>query len=104
MGKKRVLKFHALEIPALEGRANFGFLDATFRSQSGDAIRGEQQRALFGFHDDVFEIGMKRERAIVRHRPWSGRPDDRAHVAANFCSSPFPPPTTANFTQIDGLV
>ncbi len=82
--QERMLKLHALEIAAFERSANFGFLDVALRLQRSDAIRREQQRAFFGFHYGVFEIGVKREPAVVRNRPWSGRPDDRPHVAANF--------------------
>ena len=47
--QKWMLKFHAFEIAAFEGRENFGFLDFAFGLQRGDAIRGEQQLRLFRF-------------------------------------------------------
>jgi len=41
-----MLKFHALEIAALNRGAHASFLDAAFRLQSGDAIGGQQQGAF----------------------------------------------------------
>ena len=38
--KKWMLKFHTIEIAALEGGAHASFLDATFGLQSGDAVGG----------------------------------------------------------------
>src|SRR6266403_2792931 len=79
-----MLKFHAFEVAALEGGADFGFLDAALGLESGNAVRGEKQGAFFGFDDGIFEIRMKGERAIVRQSPGRGGPDDGANVTANF--------------------
>jgi len=70
--KKWMLKFHAVEIAALEPSANFRFLDIALSLQSSDAIGGQQQCTLFSFDHGVFEIGMKGERAIMRNSPGSG--------------------------------
>ncbi len=79
-----MLKFHSLEIAPLIGGAQASFFDAAFGLQSRNAIGGQQQCALFGFHDGVVEIGMKGKRAIVRNRPGRGRPDNRADIVSNF--------------------
>src|SRR6266404_4580201 len=84
-----MLEFHAFEIAALEGGADFGFLDAALGLESRDAVRRQKQGALFGFDNGVIEIGMKSERAIVRQRPGRGGPDDGAYVTANFRSVAF---------------
>src|SRR6266481_7079052 len=88
-GEKWMLKFHTLEIAALEGGANFGFLDAALGLQSGHAVGGQKQCALFGFDDGVVEIGMKGERAIVRNGPGSSGPDDGADFTVNFRGIPL---------------
>src|SRR5882724_511519 len=85
-GNKGVLKFHALEIAAFEGAANFGFLDATLGLKSSYAVHCKKQRSFFGFDDGVFEIGMKGERAIVGQSPGRGGPNDGVDVTANFRS------------------
>src|SRR5207244_12980195 len=61
-GQEGVLKYHPLEIASLKRGAHASFLDAALGFESGDAVGGQQQRALFGFDDGIFEIRMKRER------------------------------------------
>src|SRR5882762_4927426 len=64
--------------------------------------RRKQQRAGGSFRNDVVILRMKRERPIVRERPRSRRPDDRSHIRTEFFATA--PGSTANFTQMDGLV
>src|SRR6266478_3733499 len=80
--QKRMLKLHPGKVGTFELSLNAGFLDSAFRLQSRNAIRREQQRTSFGFDHDVFKIGMKRQRAVVRNCPGGGSPDHRAHVRA----------------------
>jgi len=97
-----VLKFHALEIAPLYAARTRASFDAAFPLQSGDAIGGQQQRALFRFPRDVVEIEMKGKRAIVRNRPGRGRPDDRADIVSNFRGIPFAAAHDAKLTQSMG--
>src|SRR5208337_1985128 len=57
--QKGMMKFHAFEVAAFVRGEDASFLDAGLRLQSGDAIGGEKEFALFGFDDGVFEIGME---------------------------------------------
>jgi len=84
-----VLKFHAIEIAALERGAHASFLDAALGLQRGYTIGGKEQSAFFCFNDGVFEIRMKGEGAIVRNRPWRGGPDDGADIGSDLrgCAS-----------------
>ena len=67
----------------LKRGAHASFLDAAFSLQRCNAIGSEEQRALFGFNDHVFEVGMKGQRAIVRNGPGRSRPDNRADIGSD---------------------
>jgi len=69
----------------LEFCEDAGFLDAAFGLQRSDAIRGKEQLPFLGFDDDVFEVGMERERSIVRNGPRRSGPDDGGDIGADFC-------------------
>ena len=78
-GQERDAEISAFEIAAFQRAATLRLASMPQSACSAaDPIRREQQRAFFRFDHDVFKVRMKRQRAIVRQRPGSGRPDHGA--------------------------
>ncbi len=82
--QKRMPEFQLRQIFPLPRPAHAPCFELQRIERRADQIRREQQRSGGSFGHDVIVVRMKRERAIVRQRPGSGRPDHGAHARAEF--------------------
>ena len=82
--QKRMPEFQLRQIFPFPRPAHASCFKLQSIERRADQIRREQQRSRGSFGHDVIVVRMKRERAIVRQRPGSGRPDHGTHARAEF--------------------
>ena len=99
-----MLELHAFEFAAFQAGDLAGVFDFALGRERSDAILGEQQLSARSIRDDVFEVGMKRERAVRGSVQGVVVQMTALTSGAIFAASLSPPLTIGNFTQIDGLV